>query len=82
MFCLTRRKVFINRFIVDFIFLESPKDSGKKKVKFETSSDSSGDDFEMVGSAKNDVVIKNDAQAKRFGISLFLILFMSCLLRV
>ena len=80
MFCLTRRKVFINRFIVDFIFLESPKDSGKKKVKFETSSDSSGD--EMVGSAKNDVVIKNDAQAKRFGISLFLILFMSCLLRV
>ncbi|CAK5025472.1 unnamed protein product [Meloidogyne enterolobii] len=46
---------------------ESPKDSGKKKVKFETSSDSSGDDFEMVGSAKNDGVSKNDAQAKRFG---------------
>nr|CAD2168401.1 unnamed protein product [Meloidogyne enterolobii] len=45
---------------------ESPKDSGKKKVKFETSSDSSGDDFEMVQSAKNDGVIKNDAQAKRF----------------
>uniref|UniRef100_A0A915NEV7 Uncharacterized protein n=1 Tax=Meloidogyne floridensis TaxID=298350 RepID=A0A915NEV7_9BILA len=37
---------------------ESPKDSGKKKVKFETSSDSSGDDFEMVQSAKNDGVIK------------------------
>nr|CAD2196721.1 unnamed protein product [Meloidogyne enterolobii] len=45
---------------------ESPKDSGKKKVKFETSSDSSVM-IEMVGSAKNDVVIKNDAQAKRFG---------------
>uniref|UniRef100_A0A914M6R0 Candidate secreted effector n=1 Tax=Meloidogyne incognita TaxID=6306 RepID=A0A914M6R0_MELIC len=47
---------------------ESPKDSGKKKVKFETSSDSSGDDFEMVQSAKNDGVIKNDAQAKCFGL--------------
>uniref|UniRef100_A0A915P451 Uncharacterized protein n=1 Tax=Meloidogyne floridensis TaxID=298350 RepID=A0A915P451_9BILA len=45
---------------------ESLKDSGKKKVKFETSSNYSGDDFEMVGSAKNDGVIKNDAQAKRF----------------
>uniref|UniRef100_A0A915M1M5 Uncharacterized protein n=1 Tax=Meloidogyne javanica TaxID=6303 RepID=A0A915M1M5_MELJA len=47
----------------------SLKDSGKKKVKFETSSDSSGDDFEMVERAKTDGLIKNDAQAKRFGIS-------------
>uniref|UniRef100_A0A915MK21 Uncharacterized protein n=1 Tax=Meloidogyne javanica TaxID=6303 RepID=A0A915MK21_MELJA len=49
--------------------IQNDKDSGKKKVKFETSSNYSGDDFEMVGSAKNDGVIKNDAQAKRFGIS-------------
>uniref|UniRef100_A0A915NAT0 Uncharacterized protein n=1 Tax=Meloidogyne javanica TaxID=6303 RepID=A0A915NAT0_MELJA len=45
---------------------ESPKDSVKKKVKFETSSDSSGDVFEMVERAKTDGVVKNYAQAKRF----------------
>uniref|UniRef100_A0A915M9F4 Uncharacterized protein n=1 Tax=Meloidogyne javanica TaxID=6303 RepID=A0A915M9F4_MELJA len=39
---------------------ESPKDSVKKKVKFETSSDSSGDVFEMVERAKTDGVYNNE----------------------
>lgn len=46
---------------------ESPKETpGKKKVKFEASSDSS-DDNEMNESAKKEVVAKNDASTKRFG---------------